>query len=112
MNDASPQTPAVRAETAPAIARPGALTRFAAMRERAQRLRWRVVARTNRPVRILAPVLTTLLILMWPLILVLMGIAVFLPGRLRLNPALMMLAVGGVVDSLSRGGGQDDRRLT
>ncbi|WP_374576501.1 hypothetical protein [Phenylobacterium sp.] len=112
MNDETPQPPVLRAETAPAAPRRGTLGRFAAMGERAERLRWRVVARSRRPIRIAAPIATSILILLSPLILFLMGIAVFLPGRLRLNPALLMLTVGGIIGAVSGDGRSEDRRLS
>ncbi|OXE36032.1 MAG: hypothetical protein CGW95_10180 [Phenylobacterium zucineum] len=77
--------------------------RFEAMRQRAERLRWRVIpARPFEPreIRLWFP-LTLILILLSPLILLAMGIVVFLPRPLGVNPAYMVLAVGRVLAAIS-----------
>ncbi len=95
----------------PLIVRPPATSRreggLAAMAERAERLRWRRVAQARRPIPIRA-LATPLLILVSPLILLVLSVGVFLPGRFRVNPALLMLSFGALLDSWSRG--PDERR--
>ncbi|MFD1190155.1 MULTISPECIES: hypothetical protein [Phenylobacterium] len=78
---------------------------FAAMAERAERLRWRRVAQARRslPIRTLA---APLLILVSPLILLVLSVGVFLPGRFRVNPALLMLSFGALLDAWGRGSDQ------
>lgn len=99
MSDEPRQTPALRGETSPAAPR-RPLSRWAAMGQRAERLRWRVVARPRRPFRIWVPV-TPLLILFSPLILFALGVAVFLPGRFGLNPASFVLGVGRFIEAFN-----------
>lgn len=80
--------------------RPG---RFSAMRERAERLRWRVIpARPFEPreIRLWFP-LTLVLILLSPLLLLAMGIVVFLPKPLGVNPAYLVITVGRVLSAIS-----------
>lgn len=76
-----------------------------AMSARAERLRWRLVrppeeSKLRRPLRLWLP-LTPLVILFAPLILLIMGIAVFLPRPLGVNPAQMVLGVGRVLMALN-----------
>jgi hypothetical protein len=70
------------------------------MGQRAERLRWRVVARPRRPFRIWVPV-TPLMILFSPLILFVLGVAVFLPGRFGLNPASFVIGVGRFIQTVN-----------
>ena len=77
--------------------------RFEAMRQRAERFRWRVIpARPFEPreVRLWFP-LTLVLILLSPLLLLAMGIVVFLPRPLGVNPAYLVLTVGRVLSAIS-----------
>jgi hypothetical protein len=76
-----------------------------AMRERAERLRWRMVrppeeSKLHRPLRLWLP-LTPLAILFAPLILLAAGIAVFLPRPLGMNPAQLVLGVGRMLLALN-----------
>ncbi|WP_304171318.1 hypothetical protein [Phenylobacterium aquaticum] len=79
-----------------------ALRRLEAMRVRAERLRWRTVARPkrDRAIRLWIPV-TPILLLFSPLILLALGIAVFLPKPLGVNPAEVVLGVGRFLASLN-----------
>lgn len=80
--------------------RPGS---FSAMRERAERLRWRVIpARPFEPreIRLWFP-LTLVLILLSPLLLLAMGIVVFLPKPLGVNPAYLVITAGRVLSAIS-----------
>lgn len=110
MSEPSHPPPVVRGETAPAAPRRAGLSRWAAMGARAERLRWRVVARSRRPLRIRAPV-TPILILLSPLIFLALGIGIFLPGRLRVHPVTMMLAVGQMLSVFSGDDEPDRDRL-
>lgn len=77
--------------------------RFEAMRQRAQRLRWRVIpARPFEPreIRLWFP-LTLILVLLSPLLLLAMGIAVLLPRPLGVNPAYFVLTIGRVLSAIS-----------
>ena len=108
MSEPSPSPPVPRPQSAPAPLRDeAAVGRFTAMADRAQRLRWRVVARSRRPVPVVA-VAAPVLLLLSPIILLALAIGVFLPGRLRVNPALMMLSFGALLDSWASG--PDERR--
>ncbi len=93
----------------PLIVRPPAAPRrdggLAAMAERAERLRWRRVAQARRPLPIRA-LAAPFLILVSPLILLVLSVGVFLPGRLRVNPALLMLSFGALLDNWGRGSDQ------
>jgi hypothetical protein len=76
-----------------------------AMSARAQKLSWRVVrppeeSKLRRPIRLWLP-LTPLIILFAPLVLLVMGIAVFLPRPLGVNPAQMVLSVGRMLMALN-----------
>jgi hypothetical protein len=76
-----------------------------AMSRRADRLRWRLVrppeeSQLRRPLRLWLP-LTPLFILLAPLMLLIMGIAVFLPRPLGVNPAQMVLGVGRMLMALN-----------
>ncbi|HEX5379639.1 MAG TPA: hypothetical protein VFW47_13760 [Phenylobacterium sp.] len=76
-----------------------------AMSARADRLRWRVVrppeeSRLRRPLRLWLP-LSPILILLSPLLLLALGIAVFLPRPLGVNPAHVVLGVGRVLLALN-----------
>ncbi len=76
-----------------------------AMSARAERLRWRLVrppeeSQLKRPLRLWLP-LTPLFILLAPLMLLVMGIAVFLPRPLGVNPAQMVLGVGRMLMALN-----------
>jgi hypothetical protein len=76
-----------------------------AMSRRAERLRWRLVrppeeSKLRRPLRLWLP-LTPLFVLLAPLVLLIMGIAVFLPRPLGVNPAQMMLGVGRMLMALN-----------
>lgn len=76
-----------------------------AMSARAERLRWRLVrppeeSKLKRPLRLWLP-LTPLFILFAPLMLLIMGIAVFLPRPLGVNPAQMVLGVGRMLMALN-----------
>jgi hypothetical protein len=76
-----------------------------AMSARAERLRWRLVrppeeSKLRRPIRLWLP-LTPLVILFAPLMLLIMGIAVFLPRPLGVNPAQMVLGVGRMLMALN-----------
>ena len=87
---------------------------LAVMAERAERLRWRTVARTFRPwrrpqINLWLP-LVPVFLLVSPLILLLLGVAVFLPRPLRVNPAYLMLGVGRVLTSLSEAPVDDGRQ--
>ena len=76
---------------------------FDAMRQRAERLRWRVIpARPfeSQEVRLWFP-MTLVLILLSPVLLVAMGILVFLPRPLGVNPAYLVLAIGRVLSAIS-----------
>lgn len=84
----------------PAVPRSRAPRRWEAMRARAERLRWRVVARPRRPIRLWVPV-TPLVILFSPLILLFLGIAVLLPRPFGVNPAEVVLGVGRFLASLN-----------
>ena len=69
-----------------------------AMSQRADRLRWRMIrppeeSKLHRPLRLWLP-LTPLAILFAPLLLLIAGIAVFLPRPLGVNPAHLVLGVG------------------
>lgn len=75
------------------------------MSRRAARLRWRLVrppeeSQLRRPLRLWLP-LTPLFILLAPLMLLIMGIAVFLPRPLGVNPAQMVLGVGRMLMALN-----------
>jgi hypothetical protein len=75
------------------------------MSRRAERLRWRLVrppeeSQLRRPLRLWLP-LTPLFILLAPLMLLVMGIAVFLPRPLGVNPAQMVLGVGRMLMALN-----------
>ena len=75
------------------------------MSRRAERLRWRLVrppeeSQLRRPLRLWLP-LTPLFILLAPLMLLIMGIAVFLPRPLGVNPAQMVLGVGRMLMALN-----------
>jgi hypothetical protein len=75
------------------------------MSRRAERLRWRLVrppeeSQLRRPLRLWLP-LTPLFVLLAPLILLIMGIAVFLPRPLGVNPAQMVLGVGRMLMALN-----------
>jgi hypothetical protein len=75
-----------------------------AMHDRAERLRWRERPRpagARRPrLRLWLP-LTPILILLSPLLLLIAGIAVFLPRPLGMNPAQFVLGVGRVLMALN-----------
>lgn len=79
-----------------------ALRRLEAMQVRAERLRWRTVARPkrDRAIRLWIPV-TPILLLLSPVILLAMGVAVFLPKPLGVNPAEMVLGIGRFLASLN-----------
>ena len=99
-----PSPPAV-SQTERALAKSERRRNLAAMRERAVRLRWRT-AKTPRPkverrtVRLWLPV-TPFLILLSPLLLLGLGIAVFLPRPIGVNPAHVVLGVGRMLLALS-----------
>jgi hypothetical protein len=86
----------------------GAVTRppagqYEAMRQRAERLRWRIIpARPFEPreVRLWFP-MTLVLILLSPLLLLAIGIVVFLPRPFRVNPAYLVLTIGRVLTAIS-----------
>lgn len=76
-----------------------------AMSERAERYRWRLVrppeeSRLRRPIRLWLP-LTPLFVLLAPFALLIMGIAVFLPRPLGVNPAHLVLGVGRMLLALN-----------
>ena len=76
---------------------------YEAMRQRAERLAWRIIpARPFEPreVRLWFP-LTLVMVLLSPLLLLAMGIVVFLPRPLGVNPAYLVLAVGRVLSAIS-----------
>lgn len=77
---------------------------FNAMADRAERQRWRERPRplgARRPrVRLWLP-LTPILILLSPLLLLVAGIAVFLPRPLGMNPAHLVLGVGRMLLALN-----------
>lgn len=80
-------------------------TDLQAMQRRAERLRWRMVrppeeSKLHRPLRLWLP-LTPLAILFAPLILLIAGIAVFLPRPLGMNPAQLVLGVGRMLLALN-----------
>jgi len=79
-----------------------AVRRLEAMQARAERLRWRTVARPkrDRAIRLWIPV-TPILLLFSPVILLAMGVAVFLPKPLGVNPAVMVLGIGRFLASLN-----------
>lgn len=79
-----------------------AVRRLEAMQTRAERLRWRTVARPkrDRAIRLWIPV-TPILLLFSPVILLAMGVAVFLPRPLGVNPAAMVLGIGRFLASLN-----------
>lgn len=86
-------------------ARAGRRMDLQAMSQRAERLRWRLVrppeeSKLRRPLRLWLP-LTPLFVLLAPLVLLIMGIAVFLPRPLGVNPAQMMLSVGRMLMALN-----------
>jgi hypothetical protein len=106
VTDPSPDTPS-RDAAAPQRRR-WAITRphpdFNAMHDRAERLRWRERPRpagARRPRRRLWLPLTPILILLSPLLLLVAGIAVFLPRPLGMNPAQFVLGVGRVLMALN-----------
>ncbi len=77
--------------------------RYEAMRQRAERLRWRIIpARPfeSREIRLWFP-LTLILLLLSPILLLGMGIVVFLPRPLGVNPAYLVLAVGRILAAIS-----------
>jgi hypothetical protein len=76
-----------------------------AMSARAERYRWRLVrppeeSRLPRPIRLWLP-LTPFFVLLAPFALLIMGIAVFLPRPLGVNPAHLMLGVGRMLLALN-----------
>ena len=76
-----------------------------AMHRRAERLRWRMIrppeeSKLHRPLRLWLP-LTPLAVLLAPLILLIAGIAVFLPRPLGVNPAQLVLGVGRMLMALN-----------
>lgn len=84
------------------ITRP-ASGRYEAMRQRAERLRWRVIpARPFEPreVRLWFP-MTLVLVLLSPLLLLAMGVVVFLPRPFGVNPAYLVLTIGRVLTAIS-----------
>lgn len=75
------------------------------MSRRAERLRWRhlprpIEPRPRRAIRLWLP-LTPILILLSPLLLLALGIAVFLPRPLGVNPAQVVLGVGRMLMALN-----------
>ena len=79
---------------------------LALMRARAELLRWRVVPRVRKPgQRRLNPwlPLVPVLVLLSPALLLVAGVAVFLPRPFRIHPATVMLNLGRVMIALSDG---------
>ena len=75
------------------------------MSRRAEKLRWRLVrppeeSQLRRPLRLWLP-LTPLFVLLAPFALLIMGICVFLPRPLGINPAQMVLSVGRMLMALN-----------
>ena len=69
-----------------------------AMQARAQRLKWRIVPRTDPPaqrptIRLWLPV-TPLLLVVAPLVILAMALAIFLPRPFGVNPATIVLSLG------------------
>lgn len=86
---------------------------LALMRARAELLRWRVVPRVLKPgQRRFNPwlPLVPVLIVLSPALLLLAGVAVFLPRPFRVNPATVMLNLGRVMIALSDGGPDPEAR--
>lgn len=89
----------------PRGARPRPGPDLQAMSRRAERLRWShaprpAEPRPRRPIRLWLP-LTPILILLSPILLLALGIAVFLPRPLGVNPAHVVLGVGRMLLALS-----------
>ena len=87
------------------IAKARARMDLQAMSRRAEKLRWRLVrppeeSQLRRPLRLWLP-LTPLLVLLAPLVLLVLGIAVFLPRPLGVNPAQVVLGVGRMLMALN-----------
>ncbi|MBP6545251.1 MAG: hypothetical protein KA220_00930 [Phenylobacterium sp.] len=79
---------------------------LALMRARAELLRWRVVPRVRKPgQRRFNPwlPLVPVLIVLSPALLLVAGVAVFLPRPFRINPATVMLNLGRAMIALSEG---------
>ena len=80
---------------------------LALMRARAELLRWRVIPRVRKPGqrRRLSPwlPLAPVLIVLSPALLLVVGVAVFLPRPFRVNPATVMVNLGRVMVALSDG---------
>lgn len=86
--------------------KPKAPRQLALMRARAELLRWRVVPRVRKPgQRRLNPwlPLAPVLVLLSPALLLVAGVAVFLPRPFRIHPATVMLNLGRVMIALSDG---------
>ncbi|MCI3131905.1 hypothetical protein [Phenylobacterium aquaticum] len=98
MND----VPVPHEEHPAAIPKTRAVRRLEAMQTRAERLRWRTVARPkpDRAIRLWVPV-TPILLLLSPLILLVLGVAVLLPKPFGMHPATMILGVGRFLASLN-----------
>jgi hypothetical protein len=96
------EVPIPHEEHPAAIPKTRAVRRLEAMQARAERLRWRTVARPrpDRAIRLWVPV-TPILLLFSPLILLVLGIAVLLPKPLGMHPATMILGVGRFLASLN-----------
>lgn len=78
------------------------------MRARAELLRWKIVPRVRKPgQRRLSPwlPLVPVLILLSPALLLVAGVAVFLPRPFRIHPATVMLNLGRLMIALSDGDG-------
>jgi len=96
------EVPVPHEEHPAAIPKTRAVRRLEAMQTRAERLRWRTVARPkrDRAIRLWIPV-TPILLLFSPLILLVLGIAVLLPRPLGVHPASLVLGVGRFLTSLN-----------
>ncbi|OIQ67203.1 hypothetical protein GALL_512220 [mine drainage metagenome] len=96
------EVPVPHEERPVAVPKTRAVRRLEAMQARAERLRWRTVARPrrDRSIRIWIPV-TPILLLFSPLILLVLGIAVLLPRPIGIHPASLILGIGRFLASLN-----------
>lgn len=83
------------------------------MRSRAELLHWRTVPRVRKPGRPgISPwlPLVPVLIVLSPALLLVTGVAIFLPPPFRINPATLMLNLGRMMMALSGVGAEIEER--